>query len=142
MIYAGPSQKGEYVPESGIRSNRRQNTAQSPTGQIPTVSACAKHASLRELIPAEVYHQIKGGRPIHHSFTLNDTDNLVPAGNVTIPPSHAVPAPDEVVEVRFLDPFRESGSIYQPVYVGKRCDIPATECGTDQLKYKSEVEAA
>ena len=76
------------------------------------------------------------------SLALYDADNLVPAGNVTIPPNHAVPAPGEVVEVKFLYAFRESGSIYQPVYVGKRCDIPATECGTDQLKYKPEVEAA
>ena len=72
------------------------------------------------------------------SLGLYDGDKLVPAGNVTIPPNHAVPAPDEVVEVQFLYAFRESGSIYQPVYIGKRCDIPACECCVEQLKYKSE----
>ena len=70
------------------------------------------------------------------SLGLYDGDKLVPAGNVSIPPNHAVPAPDEVVEVQFLYAFRESGSIYQPVYIGKRCDIPASECGVAQLKYK------
>ncbi len=65
----------------------------------------------------------------------------VPAGNVTIPPNHAVPAPEEVVEVQFLYAFKESGSIYQPVYQGKRCDIPAAACTTDQLKYKPETDA-
>ena len=33
---------------------------------------------------------------------LYDGDTLVPAGNVTIPPNHAVPAPGEVVETRYL----------------------------------------
>ena len=65
-----------------------------------------------------------------------DNDKLVPAGNVTIPPNHAVPAVGEVVEVKYLYGFKESGSIYQPVYIGKRCDIPPSECSTDQLKYK------
>ena len=73
---------------------------------------------------------------------LYDGDTLVPAGNVTIPPNHAVPAVGEVIEARYLNASRESGAIYQPVYVGKRCDIPAGECTTDQLKYKSDVEAA
>jgi bifunctional non-homologous end joining protein LigD len=72
----------------------------------------------------------------------DDGQNLVPAGNVTIPPNHAVPAVGEVIESKFLYAHRESGSIYQPVYGGKRCDIPASECTTDQLKYKSTGEAA
>jgi bifunctional non-homologous end joining protein LigD len=71
-----------------------------------------------------------------------DGDKLVPAGNVTIPPNHAVPAIGEVVEVKYLHAFLQSGSIYQPVFIGKRCDIPASECTTDQLKYKGGVGAA
>ena len=58
-----------------------------------------------------------------------------------IPPNHAVPAPGEVVECQFLYGFKESGSIYQPVDRGKRCDIPASECTKDQLKYKSQDAA-
>ena len=73
------------------------------------------------------------------SIGLYDGDSLVPAGNVTISPNHAVPAPGEVVECSYLYGFKESGSIYQPVYRGKRSDIPAAECTTDQLKYKSET---
>jgi bifunctional non-homologous end joining protein LigD len=38
--------------------------------------------------------------------------------------------------------FKESGAIYQPVYLGPRTDIPAVECGVDQLKHKPESEAA
>ena len=28
--------------------------------------------------------------------------------------------------------------MYQPVYLGKRDDIPAIDCGVEQLKYKAE----
>jgi bifunctional non-homologous end joining protein LigD len=73
---------------------------------------------------------------------LYDGDKLVPAGNVTIPPNHAVPAVGEVCETRYLYALKQSGSIYQPFYLGTRGDIPAAECTTDQLKYKADAEAA
>ena len=76
------------------------------------------------------------------SLGLFDGNELVSAGNVTIPPNHEVPAKGEVVECRYLYALKQSGSIYQPVYLGKRCDIPAAECSTDQLKYKAAKEAA
>lgn len=68
--------------------------------------------------------------------------NRVPAGNVTIPENHEVPAKGSVVEVRYLYAHRESGAIYQPVYLGPRDDIPADECTVDQLKFKAEPLAA
>jgi bifunctional non-homologous end joining protein LigD len=52
-----------------------------------------------------------------------------------------VPAKGAVVEVKYLYAFREGGSIYQPVYQGRRDDIPATECVVEQLKYKSQLDA-
>ena len=73
---------------------------------------------------------------------LYDGDRLVPAGNVTIPPNHAIPDVGDVVECRYLYAYKESGAIYQPVYLGPRTDIPLSECGVDQLKYKAESEAA
>ena len=73
---------------------------------------------------------------------LYDGDKLVPAGNVTIPPNHQVPEVGEVCETRYLHAFRESGSIYQPVYLGERTDIPASECVVEQLKYKNESTPA
>jgi bifunctional non-homologous end joining protein LigD len=72
---------------------------------------------------------------------LYDGDRLVPAGNVTIPPNHAIPEVEAVVEIRYLYAYKESGAIYQPVYLGPRADIPLSECGVDQLKYKTEREA-
>jgi len=58
------------------------------------------------------------------------------AGNVTIPPNHQVPKLGQVVEVRYLYAFPESGSLYQPTYLGLRSDITVDECMRSQLKFK------
>ena len=60
----------------------------------------------------------------------------VAAGNVTIPPDHPIPVIGQVVEVRYLYAFPESGVLYQPVYLGMREDIDPAECLVEQLKYK------
>jgi len=65
-------------------------------------------------------------------------DKIAPAGNVTIPANHDVPQTGQVVECRYLYAYRESGCIYQPVYLGGRQDIRAEECTTAQLKYRAE----
>ncbi len=49
-----------------------------------------------------------------------------------------IPAVGAVADCRYLYAFRESGSIYQPVYLGERDDIPTTDCTVVQLKYKAE----
>lgn len=70
-------------------------------------------------------------------LALINGEATVPAGNVTIPPNQNIPDAGNVVEVRYLYAFKESGCIYQPVYLGPRDDIPREECTVDQLKYKS-----
>lgn len=62
---------------------------------------------------------------------------MVPAGNVTIPPNHAIPVAGDIVEVEYLYAFR-GGSLYQPVYRGKRNDLDINACTTGKLKYKPE----
>lgn len=62
------------------------------------------------------------------------------AGNVTIPANHAIPAQGSVVEVRYLYAYRESGSLYQPVFLGLRQDVASPECVTAQLKFKPASE--
>jgi bifunctional non-homologous end joining protein LigD len=76
------------------------------------------------------------------SLILFENEKVRPAGNVTIPPNHDIPSPGTVVECRYLYAFKESGSIYQPVYLGSRDDIRSAECTTSQLKYKAEVMQA
>jgi bifunctional non-homologous end joining protein LigD len=89
-----------------------------------------------------IVNKVNGKRSV--SLMLFDGSKVVPAGNVTIPPNHTVPNVGAIVEVRYLYAFRESGCIFQPVYLGKRTDITAEECKVAQLKYKAadEVQAA
>lgn len=62
----------------------------------------------------------------------------VNAGKVTIPVNFDIPEAGQVVEVRYLYAHRQSGALYQPVYLGVREDIAPSECQQSQLKYKSE----
>ena len=66
---------------------------------------------------------------------------LVSAGNVTIPANHDIPREGDVVETEYLYAFRESGSVYQPVYKGLRDDVDPQECLRSQLVYKGEGAA-
>jgi len=62
---------------------------------------------------------------------------MIPVGNVTIPPNHAIPDAGDIVEVEYLYAYR-GGSIYQPVYRGKRTDLNLGACKLSQLKFKPE----
>lgn len=62
---------------------------------------------------------------------------MIPVGNVTIPTNHAVPVAGDIVEVEYLYAYK-GGSLYQPVYRGKRVDLDINACTTGQLKYKPE----
>lgn len=73
---------------------------------------------------------------------LDDNGTLKEAGNVTIPPNHSIPAPGQIVECRYLYAFPESGSVYQPTYLGVREDLTSEECTVDQLKFKKEAMPA
>lgn len=85
---------------------------------------------------------VAGTNKDKRSVRLALFENLVQreAGNVTIPPNHPIPALGDVVEVRFLYAFRESGAVYQPVYLGKRDDVGMRDCVTSQLKYRASLD--
>ncbi len=71
------------------------------------------------------------------SLELINGTGRKPAGNVTIPPNHDIPAVGAIIEARYLYAYPESSHIYQPVYLGLRDDIPHEECTVDQLKFKN-----
>jgi bifunctional non-homologous end joining protein LigD len=71
------------------------------------------------------------------SLLLLDGDEEVAAGNVTIPPSVEMPGIGTIVEVRYLYAFKESRSVYQPVFLGVRDDLEPIDCMVDQLKFKA-----
>ena len=76
------------------------------------------------------------------ALLLFDNAKVRDAGNVTIPVNCEIPAVGSIVECRYLYAFRESGKIYQPVYLGVREDIDPEECTTAQLKFKNQPEEA
>jgi bifunctional non-homologous end joining protein LigD len=57
-------------------------------------------------------------------------------GSCTIPPNYDVPQYGEIVEIRYLYAY-DGGSLYQPVYQGKRDDMDRNDCCMSQLKYKA-----
>jgi bifunctional non-homologous end joining protein LigD len=65
---------------------------------------------------------------------------MVAAGNVTIPTNQDIPRDGQVVEVRYLYAFEESGCLYQPVYLGVRSDVLPMECVVSQLKFKNDED--
>lgn len=71
------------------------------------------------------------------ALRLYDGGNPVLVGNVTIPPNYPIPFIGEVVEIEYLYFFCK-GSLYQPVYRGKRTDIDRDACKLSQLKCKPE----
>ena len=87
-----------------------------------------------------VVRQINQQRSV--ALLLFDGDRIADAGNVTIPVNFEIPSVGSVVECRYLYAFRESGKIYQPVYLGVRSDIDPEECVTAQLKFKNQPEEA
>ena len=82
---------------------------------------------------------VNGKRSVRLSLWRGD--QFVPAGNVTIPANHNVPQVGQVVEIRYLYAFRESGILYQPVFLGPRNDVDTSECLASQLKFKAEEDA-
>ncbi|MEI6197323.1 MAG: WGR domain-containing protein [Verrucomicrobiota bacterium] len=71
-------------------------------------------------------------------LSLFNGRSLVSCGNVTIPPNHEIPPVGAVVDTRYLYAAKESGVLYQPVYLGPRDDIDPGECLVSQLKFKAE----
>lgn len=70
------------------------------------------------------------------SLKLRGQRGWQPAGNVTIPANQPLPQSGNVVEVRYLYAFPDSGVLFQPVCLGVRSDVTAAECGTGQMKFK------
>ena len=73
-------------------------------------------------------------------ISLRDGRRSVPAGNVTIPPNKDIPKVGEIIEVRYLYAFEESGSIFQPTFLHTRDDLDSTDCPVEQLKYRVKKE--
>jgi len=72
-------------------------------------------------------------------LVLFDGAEAVGVGNVTIPPNQDIPKTGDIVEVRYLYAY-PGGSLFQPVYLGKRDDVDAEACTVGQLKFKTSSQ--
>ncbi|WP_081601668.1 WGR domain-containing protein [Thiobacillus denitrificans] len=72
---------------------------------------------------------------------FDQNGNKVLLGNVSIPPNYDIPSVGDIVEVQYLYAYK-GGSLYQPIYRGKRADQSLEDCTLSQLKYKPVAEAA
>lgn len=63
---------------------------------------------------------------------LNAQGALTEYGNVTIPGNYVVPNPDDLIEVQFL--YFTGQAFEQPVYQGKRTDLPRADARLEQIK--------
>jgi bifunctional non-homologous end joining protein LigD len=70
------------------------------------------------------------------SLELRDGKDWVGVGNCTIPPNHQIPEAGDMVEIKYLYAYK-GGSLYQPIYLGKRDDVTEADCLMTQLKYKA-----
>ena len=77
----------------------------------------------------------KKGRSVNLSL-VDDGGGKVQIGGVTIPANHDLPEPGTIVEIRYLYAFPEGG-LHQPVYLGVRTDIPASDCLASQRSFKA-----
>ena len=59
----------------------------------------------------------------------------------TLTKGSGIPVMGAIIECRYLYCFK-GGSIFQPVYLGERDDIPPQECTLGQLKYKPDLDEA
>jgi bifunctional non-homologous end joining protein LigD len=73
-------------------------------------------------------------------ISILDGERMISCGNVTIPVGSDFPAVGDIVEVRYLYAFPESGSLFQPVYIGVRDDLELRDCCVNQLKWKRSDE--
>jgi bifunctional non-homologous end joining protein LigD len=72
------------------------------------------------------------------AMRVYDCGHAIDIGFVTIPVNQAIPAPNDIGEVRYLYANR-GGSLYQSAYLGARADMTRADARYDQLKFKREA---
>jgi bifunctional non-homologous end joining protein LigD len=82
---------------------------------------------------------LNGGKRSVKLHLIDPDGSPVLVGNVTIPSNHPMPTINSVVEIRYLYAF-PGGSLFQPVYLGVRDELPSSACTLIQLKLKNGEE--
>lgn len=72
-----------------------------------------------------------------------DGEQELSIGNVTIPPNKDIPAPEDIIDVKYLYAYHKEGNgatLYQPVFKGKRDDVDRKECQIKRVKFKAVID--
>lgn len=86
-----------------------------------------------------VVSAINTGRRSVAIALFDDEGRAVDMGNCAIPPSQAVPAVGDVIDVKYLYRTGPNGSLFQPVFLRRRTDIPVSDAKLSQV---TRVKAA
>lgn len=73
---------------------------------------------------------------------IGEQGQLVQVGNVTVPANAALPAKDDLIEIRYLYRAGANGSLFQPTYLGRRTDLDRSEARIEQIRRIKQNQAA
>lgn len=65
-----------------------------------------------------------------------DGTNWVAVGNVTIPVNASIPAPETLIDVKYLYAYPNGGSLFEPSFKRVRTDLTELDCSIEKLSYK------
>lgn len=105
----------------------------------PASGGTARKFKFYETATCEVIGQNDDRRSV--ALCVYDGDRGIEIGNVTIPANHNIPKPGEFAEIRYLYAYPNGGSLYQPVYLGRRSDVIRADATYCQLKFRREPNA-
>jgi len=105
----------------------------------PASGGPARKYKFYETATCEVIGQNEDRRSV--ALCVYDGDRGIEIGSVTIPANHDIPKPGEFGEVRYLYAYPNGGSLYQPVWLGRRCDVTRADATYSQLKFRREPSA-
>lgn len=138
MVYTAYTRKQKEnllrsVKEAGREGITAKDSTALYTSGRPASGGPALKFKLVESVSCRVY-KINDKRSVR--LELMGESGIIPVGNVTVPVNHEIPKVNDIVEVQYLYAYK-GGSLYQPVYKGKRDDIDQPD-STSKLKYKPE----
>jgi bifunctional non-homologous end joining protein LigD len=105
----------------------------------PASGGTARKYKFYETATCEVIGQNDDRRSV--ALCVYKDDHGIEIGNVTIPANHDIPKPGEFGEVRYLYAYPNGGSLYQPVWLGRRSDVTRADATYAQLKFRREPSA-
>jgi bifunctional non-homologous end joining protein LigD len=121
------------------RSNREEGVVFRDGSKVYTPGKGTKNGAAFKLkFYSDCTCRVGSVHPSKRSIGLqlfNEKGLGVDVGNCTIPMNHRMPNVYDLVDIKYLYAYK-GGSLYQPIYKGKRLDLDDSAAVLSQLKYK------